>query len=107
MRVGDKGAVSLISDSEAIDGPRMWKRTKLNSPAFAASRKPTSRSAARLEASAPARVSMRRDFHLRGVKRIEDTHLVRRLIDIDDLRDLGMKALQASRAASRYRRRGR
>jgi hypothetical protein len=32
--------VSTISSSEAMEGPRMWKRTKVMSPFFAASDEP-------------------------------------------------------------------
>ncbi|CKZ18078.1 Uncharacterised protein [Mycobacterium tuberculosis] len=53
-----KFAVSAISSSEAIDGPRMWNTAKVIWPERAASRKPMSRSAARVGDNSPARTSM-------------------------------------------------
>ncbi|MGY4318951.1 hypothetical protein ACVWW1_008278 [Bradyrhizobium sp. JR3.5] len=53
-----KLAVSAISSSEAIEGPRMWNTAKVIWPERAASRKPMSRSEASAGDSRPARTSM-------------------------------------------------
>ena len=53
-----KAAVSSISLSEAIDGPRMWNTVKVSCPFFAASRKPMSRSDRSVGDSRPARMSI-------------------------------------------------
>ena len=53
-----KFAVSAISSSEAIEGPRIWNTAKVICPAFAASRKPISRSEASDGDSRPARTSI-------------------------------------------------
>ena len=51
-------AVSAISSSEAMEGPRMWNTTKVICPFFAASMKPMSRSARSVGDSRPARTSI-------------------------------------------------
>ncbi len=53
-----KFAVSAISSSEAIEGPRIWNTAKVIWPAFAASRKPMSRNEASDGDSRPARTSI-------------------------------------------------
>src|ERR1700720_3873455 len=82
-----KFAVSAISSSEAIEGPRMWNTANVICPVFAASRKPMSRSEARADVD-PG------DRGADGIQRIEDLHLVRRRRHVDDLGDVGVKALQ-------------
>ena len=53
-----KFAVSAISSSEAIEGPRIWNTAKVIWPDLAASRKPMSRSEASAGDSSPARTSI-------------------------------------------------
>jgi hypothetical protein len=53
-----KLAVSAISSSEAIEGPRMWNTAKVICPDLAASRKPMSRKEASAGDSSPARTSI-------------------------------------------------
>ena len=53
-----KLAVSAISSSEAIEGPRIWNTAKVIWPERAASRKPISRSEASAGDNNPARTSI-------------------------------------------------
>src|SRR6266446_6982487 len=53
-----KFAVSAISSSEAIEGPRMWNTAKVIWPDLAASRKPMSRNEANAGDNRPARTSI-------------------------------------------------
>ena len=53
-----KPAVSSISPSEAIEGPRIWNTVKVSCAFFAASRKPMSRSDCSVVESRPARMSI-------------------------------------------------
>jgi hypothetical protein len=51
-------AVSAISLSEAIDGPRIWNTAKVIWPFLADSRKPMSDSACKVDDNRPARTSI-------------------------------------------------
>lgn len=53
-----KRAVSAISSSEAIEGPRMWNAAKAIWPFLTDSRKPMSLSACSVGDSSPARTSI-------------------------------------------------
>src|SRR5260370_199981 len=53
-----KFAVSAISSSDAIEGPRMWNTANVIWPDFAASRKPMSRNEASDGDNRPARTSI-------------------------------------------------
>ena len=95
-----KFAVSAISSSEAIEGPRMWNTAKVICPDFAASRKPMSRNEASAGDNRPARTSITVTEGLDRIQRIEDLHLVRCRRHVDDLGDVGVEALQG--AARRF-----
>jgi len=79
--------VSTISSSEAMEGPRMWKRTKVMSPFFAASINPMLRSACSVGDSKPARMSIKltaAPVELTVSKIVLSTHMAN--IDIAHLR---------------------
>src|SRR6266576_1250321 len=82
-----KFAVSAISSSEAIDGPRMWNTAKVICPVFAASRNPMSRN----EASAHVDHG---DGRACRIQRIENLHLVRSRRHVDDFGDVRVEPPQ-------------
>ena len=64
------------------------------SPFFAASMNPMSRSACSVGDSKPARTSIRLTVGISRIDRVEDPHLVRDVIDIDNIGHVRVEALQ-------------